>query len=51
LVITAIDDVPASDPNQLVAVTLAKRPGDVVRLSYERGRRSAEVSVTLGAQP
>ena len=50
-VITAIDGVPATDPNQLAAITLTKRPGDVVRLSYERGKRSAEASVTLGAKP
>ena len=36
-VITKLDDQPATDTNQLAAITLTKRPGDSVSITYERG--------------
>jgi putative serine protease PepD len=50
-VITKLDDQPATDTNQLAAITLTKRPGDSVSITYERGGRSATTTVILGAQP
>jgi putative serine protease PepD len=50
-VITKIDDRTARTTDQLVAVLLAKRPGDSVTIAYDRQGRSATTRVTLGRQP
>ena len=50
-VITQLDGQAATDTNQLAAITLTKRPGDRVSVTYERGGRSATTTVVLGAQP
>ena len=50
-VITAIDGEPATDPNQLAAATLKKKPGETVKLTYVREGQTADAVVTLGAQP
>jgi putative serine protease PepD len=50
-VITKLDGQPATDTNQLAAITLTKRPGESVSVTYERAGQSATASVVLGAQP
>ena len=50
-VITEIDGEAATDPTQLAAITLTKKPGDQVSITYQRDGRSATTTVTLGAQP
>jgi putative serine protease PepD len=50
-VITKLDGQAATDTNQLAALTLTKRPGDRVSVTYERGGRSATATIVLGAQP
>jgi PDZ domain-containing secreted protein len=40
----------ATDPNQLLALTLTKRAGDTVTVTYERNGHSANTTITLGAQ-
>jgi putative serine protease PepD len=50
-IITSIEGEPATSNVQLQKLTLTKRPGDVVTVGYQRGGRSAEVRITLIAQP
>jgi putative serine protease PepD len=50
-VITELDGQQATDTNQLAAITVTKRPGERVSITYERGGRSATTTVVLGAQP
>ena len=50
-IITEIDGQPATDPNQLAALTLTKRPGDRVAVTYERNGHTTTATITLGAQP
>ena len=50
-VITKLDGQPATDTNQLAAITLTRRPGDSVSVTYQRAGQSATASVVLGAQP
>ena len=49
-VITAIDGEPATDPNQLAAITIKKKPGETVTLTYVREGQTADAVVTLAAQ-
>ena len=49
--ITAIDGAPVTDPNQLALLTLTKKPGQSVTVTYERDGKSGETTITLGAQP
>lgn len=48
-VITAIDGVLAGSADQLDTLSVTKRPGDTVRLTYRRGTTAADAVVTLGA--
>jgi putative serine protease PepD len=50
-VITAIDGQPVTDPDQLAVLTLKKKPGEPVTVTYEREGGSAEAKVILGTQP
>jgi putative serine protease PepD len=50
-VITHIDGEPAVSSNQLALLTVKKKPGDTVTLTYVRGGKSAEAAVTLGTPP
>jgi putative serine protease PepD len=50
-VITKIDGEPATSNLQLEELTLTKKPGDTVSISYARDGRSATATVTLAAQP
>jgi putative serine protease PepD len=50
-IITELDGVPATSAEQLQALTLTKRPGDVVKLTVERAGSTHTFPVTLGAQP
>jgi putative serine protease PepD len=50
-VITTIDDEQAVRTDQLVSVTLTKKPGDKVEIGYKRDGNTATTSVTLGEQP
>jgi putative serine protease PepD len=50
-VITKLDGHPASDANQLAALTLTKRPGERVSVGYRRAGRDATLTVVLGTQP
>ena len=49
-VITAIEGKPARSTDQLIALTLTKRAGDTVSLSYQRQGQSHDTTVTLGSQ-
>ena len=50
-VITKIDGKPASDPNELALLTLKKKPGETVSLTYVRNGATAETTLTLGTPP
>jgi putative serine protease PepD len=50
-IIRTIDGDPATSTDQLMAVTLTKRPGDHVEIGYERDGRQATVTITLGSRP
>ena len=50
-VITAIDGQPATDAEQLALLTLTKKPGESVTVTYEREGKSSQAVVTLGTQP
>ncbi len=50
-IITEIDGEPARSTDQLQALTLTKRPGDKVQLTYERDGKTSTTTVTLGTQP
>jgi putative serine protease PepD len=50
-IITEIDGQPATDPNQLAGLTLTKRAGDTVSVTYDRNGHSTTTTITLGAQP
>ena len=50
-VITAIDGQEVHDTDQLAAVTLARKPGDVVTLTYSREGTSRRADLTLGVPP
>jgi putative serine protease PepD len=49
-VITKIDSEPATSNIQLQELTLTKKPGDTVSITYTRDGRSATTPVTLAAQ-
>jgi putative serine protease PepD len=50
-VITTIDGNPAVTTDQIIALTLERRAGEKVEVTYERGGRSATTTITLGEQP
>jgi len=50
-VIIAVDGKPATNADQLAAITIAKKPGDTVSVEYLRNGQSKTTKVTLGAQP
>jgi len=50
-VITTIDGDQAVRTDQLVSVTLTKRPGDKVEIGYKRDGNPATTTVTLAEQP
>jgi putative serine protease PepD len=50
-IITEIDGEPATDPNQLAAVQLTKKPGQTVDVTYERNGTSTSATITLAEQP
>ena len=50
-IITEIDGEPATDPNQLAAVQLTKKPGQTVDVTYERNGTSTSTTITLTEQP
>jgi len=50
-VITTIDGEQAVRTDQLVSVTLTKRPGDKVEIGYKRDGKPATATVTLAEQP
>lgn len=47
-IIRSIDGTPATSTDQLMAVSLTKRPGDHVEIEYERDGRQATATITLG---
>jgi len=48
--ITEIGGEPATSAEQLLTATLQNRPGDVVRLTYERQGEKHQAEVTLGTR-
>jgi putative serine protease PepD len=50
-IITELNGQPATNTDQLAALTITQRPGDVVTVTYLRNGQSATTKVTLGAQP
>jgi putative serine protease PepD len=49
-VITRIEGNPARSTDQLIGLTLTKRAGDTVSLTYQRHGQSRNTTVTLGPQ-
>jgi putative serine protease PepD len=49
-IIRKIDGSPATSTDQLMALTLTKRPGDRVDVGYERDGRQATATITLGSR-
>jgi putative serine protease PepD len=50
-VITELNGQPATSSDQLAALTITEKPGDVVTVTYQRNGQSATTKVTLGVQP
>ena len=50
-VITQIDGQPATSNIQIESLTLTRRPGDKVSVTYLRNGQSATATITLGASP
>ena len=50
-VIMSVDGQPAVSTDQLVELTLRKRPGDKVTVGYTRGGASRTATLTLASQP
>jgi putative serine protease PepD len=51
-VITEINGEPATDPNQLQAITITQREGSSVNITYVTpSGQTKTTSITLGAQP
>jgi putative serine protease PepD len=50
-IITELNGAPATSSEQLEALTITQRPGDVVTVGYWRNGHTATTKVTLGAQP
>jgi putative serine protease PepD len=50
-IMTEVDGQPATSSDQLVALTLTKRAGDKVPLTYQRDGQSKSTTLTLGTQP
>lgn len=50
-IITDVDGDPATSVDQLIGLTLTKRAGDKVSLTYERQGRVTTTDVTLGSEP
>ena len=50
-VITEVDGAPATDPNDLALLTLKKKPGESVALTYVREVKTVETTLTLGTPP
>jgi putative serine protease PepD len=50
-IITEINGEPAVSADQLSAITITKREGDTVTVTYVRNGKSTTTTVTLGAQP
>jgi putative serine protease PepD len=50
-VITELNGEPAKSSDQLAALTITKRAGDVVPVSYLRNGQTATTKITVGTQP
>jgi putative serine protease PepD len=50
-IIRTIDGNPATSTDQVMAVSLTKRPGDRVEVGYERDGRQATATITLASRP
>ena len=50
-IITEINGQPATDPNQLQAITITQRAGSTVAVTYDRNGQSHSTTITLGSQP
>ncbi len=50
-IITEVAGEQATDPTQIAALTLTRKPGDVVEVTVERDGRMTQAKVRLGAQP
>jgi putative serine protease PepD len=50
-IIRSIDGDPATSTDQLMAVSLTKRPGEHVEVGYERDGRKATATITLSSRP
>jgi putative serine protease PepD len=47
-VITEVDGQPATSPTQLALLTLKKKPGETVPITFDRAGQSAKATITLG---
>ena len=49
--ITALDGVELTNPNQIISIVSTKRPGDTVEVTYNRDGRERTTEVRLGRRP
>ena len=49
--ITALDGVELTNPNQIISIISTKRPGDTVEVTYNRDGRERTATVRLGRRP
>jgi putative serine protease PepD len=50
-VVTEVDGKRVNDADELDVLSVTRRPGDRVRLTYRRGGATADATVTLGTRP
>jgi putative serine protease PepD len=50
-IITKLDDRTATSAEQILALTLTRRPGETVKVSYLRDGAEHTTELTLGSQP
>jgi putative serine protease PepD len=49
-VVTEVNGEPATSTDQLVELTITKKPGDTVPVTYERNGQSTNTTITMGSQ-
>ena len=50
-IITAVDGVEVTDADQLAALTLERKPGETVTITYQRSGTSSQATIALGTPP
>lgn len=50
-IVTAIDGIQITDVDQIDTLSVTRRPGEKVRITYRRAGTTADAGVTLGSLP